>query len=161
MKKFVVPMVILVMLCLLGVAAVWDCVRLANDARHRVELADSEVQKHEERLIRLLQGFSQVSPTVQAAITEYESANDMQARNEAYEQIISGFRQTMSTDVDATNPLDRRFMDEVAGAINRRAVAEQSVETESGAYRHFLDSRRGHVARWFSATARADGKRLD
>jgi len=158
MKKFFVPLAILAMLGLLGAAAAWDCVRLAEDARRRVEMADGDLQKHEQRLARLLTGFPQVSPEVQSAVTAYEAAEGSQARRAAYQQLVASFRQTMASDVDPTNPLERRFMDDVAGAINRREIAEPSYDAEYAAYQEFLRSRRGSVARWFSATVRHDWK---
>ena len=82
-------------------------------------------------------------------------------RRAAYEQMVSGFRQTMSGTVDPTNPLDRKFMDDVAGAINRREIAQQPYDDEVAAYQEFLGGRRGGVARLCSARARTDWKASD
>jgi hypothetical protein len=64
----------------------------------------------------------------------------------------------MSASVDPTNPLDRKFMDDIAGAINRREIAEKPFEDEWAAYQEFLNSLRGRVARGFSPQARGDWK---
>ena len=62
----------------------------------------------------------------------------------------------MNGAADATNPLDRKFMDDTAGAINRREIAEQPYDDEMAAYRAYLGSWRGSLARFFSSTAQAD-----
>ena len=49
-------------------------------------------------------------------------------------------------------------MDDVAGAINRREIAEKQYDEESAAYQQFLGSFRGTVAKVFSSRARADGE---
>jgi hypothetical protein len=149
MKKGVLFVAVLIMVALLGGAVVWDCVRLAQDAQHRVSLADAEVAKHELRLIKLLESAPQVSPEVAAAIAKYRSATDFAAKREAYVEVVAGFRKTMAGNIDATNPLDRKFMDDVAGAINRREVAEKPYEEELAAYQAFMQSGRGAVAGLF------------
>src|SRR5436190_1214979 len=59
---------------------------------------------------------------------------------------------------DATNPLDRKFMDDAAGAMNRREVAQKQYDEELAAYQNYLNSWRGSVARLFSSQARSDAK---
>jgi hypothetical protein len=156
MKKFILPLAILGIGLLLGAAVAIDCVRLADDARERVQLADAEVAKHETRLVKLLADAPQASPEVTDAIAEYRSARDMSERRAAYEHIVQGFQKTMMPNVDATNPLARKFMDDAAGAINRHEIAEQPFVLEKAAYRAYLGSWRGRIARRFSALARAD-----
>ena len=55
----------------------------------------------------------------------------------------------MSGKLDATNPLDRKFMDEADGAINRREVAEKQYDEEASDYLDFLNSWRGSIAKRF------------
>ena len=76
MKKLVLPLAILAMVLLLGAAVAWDCVRFAADARHRVELADEEMQKQETRLVKLLAGFAKTPPEVQSAVAAYQGADE-------------------------------------------------------------------------------------
>jgi hypothetical protein len=161
MKKTILPLAVLAMLGLIAAAMALDCLRLAADARGRVELADEEMVKHELRLVTLLAGFGQLSPEVQAAIAAYRKAEDAAARHGAYAQLVTSFRQTMSGKVDPTNSLDRKFMDDVVGAINRREIAQKSHDDEDAAYQEYLSGRRGGVARMFSARARLDWKTGD
>lgn len=158
MKKLVLPLAILAMGLLLGAAVVADCLRLAADARERVAMADAEIEKHERRLVKLLDGWAAKSPVIVAAIATFEAADGPEARNEAYERLVASYRQTAPTTVDPTNPLDRKFMDDTAGAINRREIAQKPYDDESSAYRQFLASWKGAVARRFSTQARADWK---
>jgi hypothetical protein len=158
MKKLVLPLAILAMVgAVLGAFAL-DSARMAADARHRADLADGELRKHEERLLTLLAGSDRRSPEVGSAIMAYESAEDLPARHAAYAQLVARCRQTTSTSIDPTNPLDRKFMDDIAGAINRREIAEKPFQDEWTAYEEFLNTLRGRVARWFSPQARADWK---
>jgi hypothetical protein len=161
MKKAVVPLAILAMIGLLVGAVALDCVRMAADARGPVTLADQEVQKHELRLVKLLIGSPRLSPEVQSAITAYQGADGPRERHDAYEQLVTRFRQSMFSVVDPTNPLDRKFMDDIAGAINRREIAQKPYDDELAVYQQFLNCPRGRVARWFSPQARADWKPVD
>jgi len=154
MKRLIIPLAILAMGLLLAAAVVTDCLRLAADARERVAMADAEVEKHERRLAKLLDGWEEKSPVVAAAIATFEAADGPEARNEAYERLVASFRQSAPTDVDPTNPLDRKFMDDTAGAINRREIAQKPYEVELATYRRFLAGWRGAVARRFSSQAR-------
>jgi hypothetical protein len=54
--------------------------------------------------------------------------------------------------------MDRKFMDDAAGAMNRREVAQKQYDEELAAYQHYLNSWRGSVARMFSSQARLDAK---
>jgi hypothetical protein len=138
------------LVALIAAAFAVDCVRLASQARGRVDLADQELAKHEQRLVKLLTGAASVSPEVQTAITAYQEAASPPARHAAYEALVASFRQTMQAEIDPTNALDRKFMDDVAGAINRREVAEPPYDDEMTAYREYLDGLRGAVALWFA-----------
>lgn len=160
MKKLVLPVAVLAMLALIGAAVALDCVLLAIAAREPAASADEQLQKQEQRLIELLEGSPRLSPETKAAIAAYRDATGWQARHAAYDKVVASFRQTMTEQVDPTNPLDRRFMDDTAGAINRREVAQKPFDDEVVAYREFLRSRRGGIARWFSPQARADGDDL-
>jgi hypothetical protein len=156
MKRYLLPLILLSAFALLAVAIVVDCVRLAGDARGRVEMADGELRKYEERLVTLLAASPQVTPQVTESIAAYRAAKDSTARHAAYQQVVASFRQTMNATADATNPLDRKFMDDTAGAINRREVAEKPYDDEMAKYRAYLGSWRGSLARFFSSTAHAD-----
>ena len=156
MKRLILPLALLAMAALLGAAAAWDCVRLAADARRRVELADQEMQKHELRLIKRVSGPPQLSSEVQTAIEKYQGARDRAARHDAYDEFVASFRKSSTAKIDPTNPLDRKLMDDIAGADNRREIAQKQYDEELAAYRRFLQSARGRVARWFSSQSRRD-----
>jgi hypothetical protein len=156
MKRNLLPLILLSAFGLLAVAIVIDCVRLAGDARGRAQMADGELRKHEDRLVTLLAASPQVTPQVNESIAAYRAAGDLPARHAAYQQVVASFRQTMNGAADATNPLDRKFMDDTTGAINRREVAEQPYDDEMAAYRAYLGSWRGSLARVFSSTAQSD-----
>ena len=79
------------------------------------------------------------SPEAKTALAAYRTADDLTARHAAYQQLVTSFRQTMSQTIDATNPLDRKFMDDTAGAINRREIAEKPYEEEFTAYQAYLE----------------------
>jgi len=158
MKRNLLPMMFLSAFALLAMAIAVDCVRIAGDYQERVALADAELSKQETRLVNLLEASPQVTPEVTAAIASYRDAQDWPARHEAFEALAASVQQTMAGKLDATNPLDRKVMDDVAGAINRRQVAEKPFDEQEAAYQAYLASWRGQIAQWFSSSARADAK---
>ncbi len=149
-KRYLVAAAVVALLALNVGAVALDCVRLAAQARARVDFADQEVAKHEQRLVKLLGSSSAVTPEVKSAIAEYQSAAAPTARRAAYDALVAAFRQSMQAAVDPTNALDRKFMDDVAGAINRREVAMPVYEEEQAAYQAYLATTRGAIAQWFS-----------
>jgi hypothetical protein len=155
-KRYLVFGAAVAMLLLIAGAFVVDCVRLGEAARRRVELADEELAKHEQRLVKLIIGTGLMTDEVKAAINAYLAAEATPERHEAYEKVVGAFRQTMQADFDATDPLDRKFMDDVAGAINRRERAEPPYEAEAATYREYMRGVRGGVARWAAAERHAD-----
>lgn len=149
MKKLIIPAALLAMVAFIGAAFALDCVRLASAAHERVELADHEMAKHEARLAKTLEGFNKRTPEVDAALKEYAEKWEIEPRHAAYDKLVASFQKTMAGDIDATNPINRKFMDDVAGAINRRQVAEKQFDEEWQAWQEFLKSGRGKVASEF------------
>jgi hypothetical protein len=149
MKKLILPVALLAMAAFIGVAMVVDCIRLAGDARDRMELADQELAKHEARLVKVLEGSPDQSPEVTTAIEDYAAAWDLKTRHSAYDKLVAAYQSTMAGKGDATNPASRKFMDDANGAINRREVAEKQFDEEWQAYQEFMNSRRGRVASSF------------
>jgi hypothetical protein len=156
MKIRVIALAIFGMIVLLASAVAFDSMRMAAEARRRLELADEELQKHEMRLMKLLADSPKASAEVKDAVGKHQAAASMHARHDAYERVVSAFRQTMSDTIDPTNPLDRKYMDDLAGAINRRERAEQSYDQESARYQSSLVGLRGRIARTLSSQAKAD-----
>jgi hypothetical protein len=155
-KRYLVIAAAVAMLALIAGAVALDCVRLAAQARHRVDLADHELAKHEQRLATLLASSPALTPEVKSAITAYEAPASPPARRAAYDKLVAAFRQSMQTAIDPTNALDRKFMDDVAGAINRHEIAAPSYDAEMSAYQAYLSSPRGAIARWFSPPDEAE-----
>jgi hypothetical protein len=149
-KRYLVAGAVVVLLAMIAAAFALDCVRLAAQARRRVELADQELIKHEERLVKLLAASTALSPEVQSAITAYQAPATPAARHAAFDQLLVAFRRSMEHAVDPTNALDRKFMDDIAGAINRREIAEAPYDAETSEYQRYLNGPRGAVALWFS-----------
>ncbi len=158
MKIHIIALAILGMILLLAAAVTLDSVRMAAAARDRLALADAELQKHEARLAKLLADSPKMTAEVKAAIDEHQAAADMRKRHAAYDKLVTAFRQTMSNEVDPTNPIDRKFMDDAAGAINRREIAEQSYDREAAAYQSALGGFRGTLAKLFSPQPQAELK---
>ena len=156
MRKLILPLAILAMAALLGGTVAVDCVRLALDGHRRVLAADGQMAAQEIRLVNALNNSAKKTPEVESSITNLKSIHDRRARIEAYDSLVATFRNTRSGKIDPTNPLDRKFMDEAAGAINRRDVAKKQYDEEWAAYQKYLNSWRGRVARVFSSQARLD-----
>lgn len=159
MKKLVIPGAVVAMLLLLSGAFALDCLRYAANARQRVALADDEMRKHERRLVGLLSSGQGTTLEVQAALSAYsEAAGSMQNRHAAYRKLAALALSSTSGTADPNDPLARKRMDDIAGAINRRDVADKQYEVEATAYQQFLGGFMGSVAKVFSSQARADGR---
>jgi len=87
---------------------------------------------------------------VDAAIAAYRGAADAPERHEAWGKLVASCRGTIVPRLDPTHPLDRKLMDDIAGAINRREVAEEAYAVELGEYRELAKGLRGRVAARFS-----------
>jgi|RhiMethySRZTD1v2_1073278.scaffolds.fasta_scaffold354108_3 DNA-binding SARP family transcriptional activator len=161
MKKLALPIAIVAMMLLIGAAYTWDSVRAASAARHRVDLADQELQKQEQRLVKLLSENPKTNADMQTVMAEYKNAGSADVRRHAYEQLASAVKTSMSTKFDPTNPAERSMMDNILGAINRHEVAQKMYEEESAAYQAFLASFRGSLSKTFSSSARRDSKAAD
>jgi hypothetical protein len=158
MRKLIVPLAILAMGVLLGSAVVFDCVRLAHDAYDRVEVEDADMVKYENRFVKQLEGSSKSTPEVNAAIGKLQAIHSRVERMGAYDSLVAAFRNTMSGKIDSTNQMDRKFMDEATGAMNRRDVAQKRFDTEQTAFLAYMDSWRGKIARTFSPAVRRDAE---
>jgi DNA mismatch repair ATPase MutS len=156
MRKLILPLAILAMAALLGGAVALDCLRLAWDGHSRVLTADGQMAAQEIRLVKALNNSAKKTPEVESSIASLKSKHDRRARIEAYDSLVASFRNSLSGKIDPTDPLDRKFMDEAAGAINRREVAKKQYDEELAAYQNYLNSWRGRVARVFSSQARSD-----
>jgi hypothetical protein len=150
MKKLIVPLALVAMAALLCAAMAIDCVRLANAARHRVELADAEMQKYETRLANILAAAPKKTSETDTAVLAFQNAADLKSRHDAYERLVAVARAVQAEKTDPTNPADRKFMDDIAGAINRRAIARKQYDDELEAYQEFSASLRGKIAQFFS-----------
>ena len=149
MRKLIVPFALLLMGVLLGTAVVRDCVRLAADRNNRVLVADGDMATQEIRLVDFLMNSPKTTPEVYAAISTFKTIKGRQARTQAFDALVASYRKTMSGKLDANNPLDRKLMDEVDGAINRRDVAQKRYDEEASDYLDFLQSWRGGIAKKF------------
>jgi hypothetical protein len=156
MRKLIVPLALLAMGALLSAAVVIDCVRLAADRHGRVLYFDGQMATQEIRLVNVLANSSKLTPEVQSAISVLKSIHGRQARMQAYDALVASFQKTMSGTVGDANPIDRKFGDEAAGAINRREVAKKDFDEESSIYQDFLNSWRGSIAKRFYLEARRD-----
>lgn len=150
MKFIVLPLAVLVMLALVAVAFAWDCVRLEHQAAERLAVADAELTRPEQRLVATLNGLPEVPADVTAALATYRAAQTRPERHAAYADLQATTERSLVTSLDATNPLSRRVMDEVAGAINRRTIAEKTYAAQQSQYQAWQQSFRGRVASVFT-----------
>ncbi|MBX3412173.1 MAG: hypothetical protein KF708_05590 [Pirellulales bacterium] len=146
MKYIILPLSVVVMSGLIASAFVWDCVRLDRRYAAQLSAVDGELLKHETRLITAVQGMPRVPDDVNAAIEQYRAAGGRKDRHAAYATLKSTTERSLNTSLDPTNPLARRVMDDVAGAINRRSLAEKPYGDAQGQYQAWQNSFRGRVA---------------
>lgn len=133
-------------------AFIWDCVRLDRQFSAQLDAVDGEMLKHEDRLITAVQGMPQVPNDVNAAIENYRAAQGRENRHAAYAALKATTERSLTTLLDPTNPLSRRVMDDVAGAINRRTVAEKPYADAVSDYQRWQNTFRGRVASNFTGS---------
>jgi len=125
----------------------WDCARLVRVADDAVAEADREVRRHEERLLSALAGFDDDAPELRHAAAAYRDAHGGVARRRAYGDVVAAARRVLLARNDPTDPLARRFADDVAGALNRRDVADRHFDEVVAACRALSGSFRGRLGR--------------
>jgi hypothetical protein len=154
MKKKVVVIGAISLLGLLAIAFTWDCIRYVHRARLRVDLADAEMRKQEQRLLALIEGLPGAEPELASAIATYQAAAESADRQKAFDALLSTFRRVGPAEVDPEHPLNRQYMDDVAGAINRRDVARRQYDAEVEAFDNTLAGFRGRIGSLFSSPSR-------
>lgn len=159
MRRLIVPLALLAMGLLLGVAVVIDCVRLARDAQNRVLVTDGAMVTQEIRFAKQLEGNAKTGAAVRAAIEKFKAIHTRQERMAAYDELVVAFRNSASEKIDPNNQLDRKFLDEATGAINRRDVAQKQNTEEQAVYEAFMNSWRGKLAAFVSTGVRRDAER--
>lgn len=139
------------MAVLVAAAFVWDSVRFLSAARHRLNSAESELQQQEDRLVALLSGTPEAPTELVAALAAYRGSETPGARRAAYDELVNVYRKTGPSEIDPAHPLDRKFMDDIAGAINRRDVAKKQLDSECSRFDSAISSFRGRIGRSFSS----------
>jgi len=145
-KYILLPLMVVMMSGLVAVAFIWDCVRLDRQYAAQLDAVDGDMLKHEDRLITAVQGMPQLPDDVNTAIANYRAAEGRENRHAAYAELKKTIERSLTTSLDPTNPLSRRVMDDVNGAINRRTLAEKPYAEAQGEYQTWRNTLRGRVA---------------
>ena len=151
MRRLVIPLAILLMAGMLALSFAVDCANLTIQSRKNVEQVDEELRKHEDRLIQALEGWANPPADIRPAIDAYRQAIDWQERHSAYLDLVAAVTRGL-----ATHPPLPTVADTARGAINRRLVAEKSLQGSFDEHRRWLQSTRGKVGdkvlRWWASS---------
>lgn len=147
MRRLAIPLALLAMAALVASAFVWDCARLDGNHRQRVALADDALRTNEERLVQALRGLGAPAPELQAALDAHAEAADRDARHAAYAQLRAAAERALAQAPNPDQPATRKVLDEAAGAINRRRVAEPEYQAGVAALAEWRQGFRGAIAR--------------
>ncbi len=146
MRKLLLPAGLLAMLAVFGLAFAWDSVRVVSAARQRVVLADSEVRLQEERLVALAAAPPVADAALAEALATYRAAQGVAARRAAYESLWIAATAAGGATPAEPSTAARRWLDDTAGAANRRTIADRHYQEELANFRALVQSLRGSLA---------------
>ncbi len=144
MRRLVIPLAILLMAGMLTVSFAIDCANLTLQSGKVVEQVDEELRKHEERLIHALEGWANPPADMRPAIDAYRQTTDWRERHSAYLDLVAAVTRGL-----ATHPPLPAVADTAQGAINRREVAQKSLQGIFDEHRRWLLTTRGKVGERF------------
>ena len=124
----------------------WDASHALSAAAEAVEQADAEVKVQEERLLYLSSSIPEAGSQLEVLLKEYRDARSRPIRREAYQKIVSLLQKVFLSAADPSNPLRRRMLDELMGAVNRREISERRYSEAIADYQRFVGSFRGKLA---------------
>lgn len=124
--------------------AVWiDCHSLLKSARKEVSAIDLELKKQEERYLQALAETNTTSASVRSLLENYRSALSATERKKIFSEIRI---QLSSRPFDASDPTQRRLIDQMNGALNRLSLLEQPYSRAIEEYLTLCKSWKGQVA---------------
>jgi len=140
--------------CFFFIWILWLVAAFSADScwlNHRLHSAaleiDRELMRHEDKLITLIQSTNRGSPQFIAAYEACKRTDDISGRHLGFTNIIIDIGQ-QAFDVD--HPIERRYADEYAGALNRRQVAMRHYTEAAIEYNQVTAGLRGSIARFFT-----------
>lgn len=124
-----------------------DCRRLVAAAEADAERVDAELRTYEEKYVSSVRSITGEDSALVSAMEAYnQSTSDpLEKRRGAFEDLIAASSSALSRKGVPAAPLERRLADELAGALNRRAIAEKRYDEARGALRDMCASWRGTI----------------
>lgn len=140
MRKLILVIAVLVMGAIMAGAFAMDSVRLTLAAREQVANADDALKTAEIRLVRTLSAWGDAPESVKSAIQAYNAATTPEERRGAYDELVAATQQAITSQPPITTTKD-----DIAGAINRRVVAERPFNEVKEEYDRWLKTPRGRL----------------
>ena len=140
MRKLILVIAVFVMGGIIVGAFAMDSVRLTLAARERVADADEALKTAEIRLVRTLSAWGDAPESVKSAIQAYQAAKTPEERRGAYDGLVAATQQAITS-----QPPIATTKDDIAGAINRRVVAERPFNEVKEEYDRWLKTTRGRL----------------
>lgn len=140
MRKLILVIAVFVMGGIIVGAFAMDSVRLTLAARERVADADEALKTAEIRLVRTLSAWGDAPESVRSAIQAYQAAKTPEERRGAYDGLVAATLQAITS-----QPPIATTKDDIAGAINRRVVAERPFNEVKEEYDRWLKTTRGRL----------------
>ena len=144
MRKLLLVLGVLFLAGIMAGAFAIDSVRLTMKMRDEVNAADEAMKVAETRLVRTLSGWPEAPAPIKAALQTYAEKNKPEERREAYDSLVAATQQVIQSSDPAQHP-PQTLKDDIAGAINRRAVAERPFREVESEYQSWLKTFRGRI----------------
>ena len=144
MRKLLLVLGVLVLAAIMAGAFVMDSVGLTMNIHDEVNAADEAMKVAETRLVRTLSGWPEAPASIKSALQMYAEKSSREDRREAYDSLVAVTQQALQSSDPAQHP-PQALKDDIAGAINRRAVAERPYREVESEYQAWGKTLRGRI----------------
>lgn len=140
---------VMLLVALVAAAFVLDAVRAGRRRTAELNQVDADLAKQEARLLTTLENFAELPAVVAQARDQYRAASDRDTRQTRYAELAREVEVWVLPNLSSDRPGERRSLDDLAGALNRRRTVARrwgELVDEYDAWRETLPGRL--AARW-------------
>lgn len=134
-----------IVLILLIFAFCFDSANAVQSARTQLETVDSELKLQEARYIREISSFPDLPGKVTENIRRYQEAQAISIRHQLFGDLTTEAQKFLLGRDASSNQLQRKILDELSGALNRRQIAERHFQEALRECKQTMSSFRGTI----------------
>lgn len=142
-----------IVVLLLILALCFDSASEIQAVRSQLETVDTELKLHEERYLREISSFPNIPGELTESIQRYRTTDTISARHRLFNDLTTQAQRFLLGRDPSSNQLERKMLDEMAGALNRRQIAERHFQEALQECKRVQSSWRGTLGGVFSGGA--------